>query len=234
MKIIEDEGFCTSCGRHLDFNYGEENFSLITKDFKNYNNYKDIYVYSCPNCNFVSTNISSEEGVLYSGVKDTEEYVSVIEYSYLNGLDKELYDNHSENNPANLYEAYSLICLAQKDLEKYVRTLNKCADLKEILARSYKLSQHELGGEEENDDQYEELNILILNSIEENRKHIVAMYNHIDIKNVFLSLIIVENLAKLKRLYEARDLYTKLAKKYTLSADLKKYFKEILMEGEDD
>ena len=36
MKIIQDEGFCTCGVNYSEYNYGDENYSLVAKDLKNY------------------------------------------------------------------------------------------------------------------------------------------------------------------------------------------------------
>ena len=161
MKIVEDEGFCTSCAIFGEYRRGEEDYSLIKKDLNNYKKYKEIYVYKCPNCGFISTDISGEEGILCSDIVNSYEYKQFLDYSYLNGLDKELYEYHSKDIMANYLEAYSLALLKTKNYEKYVRAINRCIELKEIMIRKYKKSQDELGGEEENDDKYEKLYELI-------------------------------------------------------------------------
>ncbi len=228
MKILEDEGFCTCCGNYATYSFGDENFSLITKDLANYNKYKDIYVYKCPNCGFISTDITGIEGVLYSDVKKSLEYKNVLNYAYLDGLDKELYNNHSSEVPANLYEAYSFVCLEAKDLEKYIRTVNKAIELKIVMAQKYRRSQDELGGEEDNDDLYDKLDTLIKDSILINRKQIDFYFTQFNTSNVFLKILYIENLANLGNKDEALTLFEKLSKKVILKEDLKTYILKVI------
>lgn len=228
MKIVEDTGFCTCCGNYADYNYGDENFSLITKDLANYNKYKDIYVYKCPNCGFISTDIVGEEGVMFGEVKNSLEYKNALTYNYLNGLDEDLYDNHSAEVPANLYEAYSFVCLAAHDYEKYVRTVNKAIELKEVMIRKYQKSQYELGGEEENDDEYEELYNLINQSIKTNAEQIDFYYSQAEQPTFFLKLLYIENLVRLGKKAEALGLFSSAIKSTIIKNDLKEYFNEIL------
>ncbi len=229
MRIIEDEVFCSACGEMVEARLGEENFSLIKKDLANYKKYKDIYVYSCPNCDFVSCDISSEEGVLYSGFKDKNaEYKNLYNYSYLNGLDKELYDFHSQEVPANLYEAYSLIAKEQKDYEKCARLIFKSIELKNIMARKYKVSKAELGGEEDNDEEYAKLDKLIKSSIDKNRKQVNEYYDMAKEKSVFFKLLYIENLANTCHLAEAKKEYLQVLKKNKLDNDLKEYFENAI------
>ena len=223
MRIVEDQGFCTCCGRFADFKYGEENYSLIKKNLDNYKKYKDIFVFQCRTCGFVSTNLTAEEGVLYGDVKDSYEFKQLINYSYLNELDKELYDNHSQDVPANLYEAYSLVAM-----QTFIRSLNKSIELKLIMARKYKISKDELGGEEENDDEYEELDSLIKQSVLSNRKQIEHYFDYVENKNVFLKLIKIENLIGLNENATALKLYTDILRCNKLEPDLKKYFEQLL------
>ena len=224
MKILEDEGFCTACNVYGEYKYGEENYSFIKKNLDNYKKYKDIYVYKCPNCGFISTDISGEEGVFCDKIKDSYEYKQLLDYSYLKGLDKELYEYHSQDIMANLLEAYSLILLDTKNYEKYIRVVNRAIELKQIMKRKYKLSQDEIAGEDENDNEYEKLYELIDESIETNRKQIDYYYEYVENKDVFLKLIYVETLIGLNRRAEARKLYEEIIRKYKLSQDLKEYF----------
>ena len=226
MKIVEDQGFCTCCGNFANYKYGDENYSIVTKDLNNYNKYKDLYVYQCPNCGFISTDITGVEGVMCGEVINSLEYKNALSYKYLDGLDEELYENHSSSVPANLYEAYSFVCLALQDYEKYIRTVNKAIELKEIMAKKYRLSQDELGGEEENDDQYDKLDELIKQSIQINRQQIDFYFSQTEQKNVFLSLIYIENLAKLDKKDEALKYFDKLCKKIQLKDDLKQYIQQ--------
>lgn len=228
MRIVEDEGFCTCCGNLAEYKFGDENYSLVTKDLSNYKNYKDIYVYKCPNCGFISTDITGVEGVLFGDIRNSLEYKNALNYKYLEGLDKELYNNHSDEVPANLYEAYSFICLASSDYEKYIRVINKTIELKEIMVKKYRHSQDELGGEEDNDDLYDKLDEMIKNSIETNRKQIDFYYTQLEHKSFFANLIYIENMAKMDKKEEANKLFNKLSKSILIKEDLKKYFYEIL------
>lgn len=228
MRIVEDEGFCTCCGRYQELKYGEDNHSLVKKDLENYKKYKDLFVYECSNCGFISTNITGEEGVLYGDVKDGYEYKSLYEYAYLKGLDKELYDCHSADVPANMFEAYALVQLESKNYEMFVRVINKTIELKQIMLKKYKRSQDELGGEEENDDEYENLYNLINLSIDANRKQIDYYYHFAENKNVYLKLIYIENLVALNTLDEAKKVFEEVTDRYSLDKDLNNYFTTLL------
>lgn len=227
MRIVEDEGFCTACGAFVQVSRGEENFNLSKKDLANYKRYKEIYVNSCPMCGFASTDITSEEGVLYGGIKDTKEYRQILDCADLKGLDKELYEFHSTEVPAGLYEACTLVATAQKDYEKAVRLLGRTIELKKIMARKYRFSKDELGGEEENDADYEALDKLIKLSMEKNRKQILEYYGVIKNKNLFLRLMFIENLAQLSKFADAKKEFMTLSKKYKLEDDLKLYFETL-------
>ena len=139
-----------------------------------------------------------------------------------------MYDNHSASVPANLYEAYAYVCLKEKDYEKFVRSLNKAIELKLIMARKYRRSQDELGGEEDNDDLYDDLDKLINQSIEANRKQIDYYYTQIENKNLFVKLLYIENLIALNKKQDATNLYNILEKSYVIKNDLKSYFNNLL------
>lgn len=228
MRIVEDEGFCTSCGRLTDYKYGVENFSLIKKDLSNYKKYKDIFVYKCRTCGFISTDITAEEGVLFGGIKKTYEYNQLLNYSYLNNLDKDLDSEMSLSNPAGMYEAYTLVAIEQKDYEKVVRLLNKTIELKLIMERSYRHLCAEVGKEEENEEEFEKLNQLILDSIKSNRDQIDYYYGLTENKNVFLKLIYIENKIALGEKATALKMFLDIDRKTRLDKDLELYFKSLL------
>ena len=161
-------------------------------------------------------------------IKNSLEYKEALNYTYLNGLDKELYDNHSSEIPANLYEAYAYVCLKENEYEKFIRALYKAIDLKLIMARRYRRSQDELGGEEDNDDLYDELDKLIKQSIEANRRQIDYYFTQLETKNVFINLIYIENLVAIGKKSEAKQFYNQINKNYMLKEDLKKYFNDLV------
>lgn len=228
MKIKLDEGICTSCGAYAEYMYGDDDYSFVNKDLTNYKKYKDIYVYQCPNCGFISTDITGVEGVMCGDIKNSLEYKEALNYTYLNGLDKELYDNHSSAVPANLYEAYAYVCLKEKEYEKFIRALSKSIELKLIMARQYRRSQDELGGEEDNDDLYDDLDNLIKQSIDANRRQIDYYFTQLETKNVFINLIYIENLVAIGKKLEAKQYYNQINKIYMLKEDLKKYFNDLV------
>ncbi len=228
MNILQDEGYCNACKEYCTFVMGEDNFNLLKKDLENYKRYKDIFVYSCPNCGFPSSDITSEEGDIYNKIKTLQAYKDIIDYADLKGLDKELYEHHSADIPANLYEAYVLIALAQKDYEKAIRLTYKAISLKQIMARKYRISKAELGGEEDNDDEYDKLDLLIQQSIDGNRQQIEKYYNQVENKSIFLKLLYIENLANMCKLSDAKKEFLLLIKKISISKDLKDYFNNLI------
>ena len=128
-----------------------------------------------------------------------------------------------------MYEAYSFVCLANKDYEQFVRAVNKSVELKLIMAKKYRRSQDELGGEEENDDLYDELDALIKQSIEYNRKQIDYYYTQIDRKkDIFIKFIYIENLCALGKKSEAKKLLDVITSSNAIKADLKEYMYNLL------
>lgn len=228
MKVIEDEGFCTACGNYLEFKYGEDSFSYLKKDLSNYEKYKDMFLFECPICGFISDNIASEEGILYENVAKTYEFKQLYSYAHLNGLDKELYNNFSSKIPANLYEAYSLICLESKNFEKYIRVVNKCIELKELMALKYSRAKDEVAHEEGNANQYDELIELINEGIKTNREQINFYFHYVENKNIFVVLIYIENLIKMKLIDDAEKEFLAITKKYFIEEDLKQYFQNLI------
>lgn len=230
MKILKDVGFCTCCGNYSEYTYGDENYSLVEKDLKNYKNYKDVYVYKCPNCGFISTDIGGVEGVMFGEIRNSLEYKNAIFCEYLQGLQNEhICEDFSKEVPANIYEAYSFICLAEKDYEKYVRTLAKTIELKQVLIRKYQASQDEDSFEDDEvKNYYDEVIDLINKSIQINREQIDFYFTQTELKNVFLKLLYIENLINLNKKDEAQNLFNKLTKSIILKEDLKQYFLDLL------
>ena len=227
MKIVEDEGFCTACGRFAEYKYGQDNFSIVKKNLINYKKYKDIYVYKCRTCGFISTDITAEEGVLCGNVKDSYEYGKLLDYAYLNELDKDLDEQISTDNPASLYEAYSLVCLQTKDFEKLLRTLNKTIELKLIMERAYRHLGAEVAKEEENEEDFTALQNLILDSIKANREQIDHYFQFVENKNVYIKLLYIENKVALGEKATALKAFLELDRKSKLESDLKEYFNNL-------
>lgn len=230
MKIIENSGICAYCKSKVEYRYGEENYLLKKKDLDNYRQYKDVYVHSCPMCNFVATNLTSKkEKEVFENIKQTAEFKDIYNYLYLKGLDKELYDNHSQEVPANYYESVMLSKLVSKDYEMAIRLLYKTAELKMIMARKYRVSKAELGGEEGNDSEYIKLDKLINKSIKQNQRQINIMYSLVKNPNIFLNLLYIENLTNMCNMAEAKREYAKLHEKTSISEDLDSYIKSKIL-----
>jgi len=224
MDIIKDIGTCTCCNNYCEYIYGKENFNNIEKTLDNYNNYKDIYVYKCPKCGFVSTDITGKEGVLASSLISTKQYNDYLNNSYLNGFDEESLDEqHSKAVPAYLYEAYSLICLEMKDYEKYIRVMNKCIELKEMTIRKYRFSQAECAEEDENDEEYEAIISLIKKSIQKNSMELNNNFSNLKIGNFFTIVIFAENLIRLNQLDKAKKIIDSLRNDINVNKDLVDY-----------
>lgn len=228
MKIKEDTGFCTCCGTYQDLEYGEENHSFLKKDLTNFNNYKKIFVFRCPNCNFVNVNITDELGILYHDIVKDKDYIDDLNYSCLEGLDKQLWEMHSENINANEYEAYALMCIKDENIQNAIRALYESNRLYEMMARKYRYSQDELGGEEDNDAEYERLDDLINYRIDKNYDKILELLKSKHKKNIFEELIRIELLNKLGAKNEAKSQFEDICKKHSLAQDLREYFANLL------
>lgn len=226
MIIKEKIGVCTGCGQKLAFKFGQEDFAPNVLNLDNFKKYKDIYVYECPFCGLISTDIS-QGGADFSAVMSTPEYQAAYEYAYLKGLNETLYENHSEGVPANLYECFA-ICCKKSDPEMYVRALNKAIQLKLIMARKYRRSQDELGGEEENDAEYDELDALIKASVKRNANDLLTAFTQMKEPSTFIKLIAIETLALGKKFEQAKIILDRVKSEQKLDADLDEYFKQML------
>lgn len=228
MKIKEDTGFCTCCGTYQDLEYGEENFSLLKKDLANYNNYKNIFIYRCPNCNFINVNITDELGILYHDIVNDKKYIDILNYSCLEGLDKQLWEMHSDDINANEYEAYAMLCEKDSNTQNAIRALFEANSLYDMMAKKYRYSQDELGGEEDNDAEYERLDDLIQYRIDRNNDKIFELLKNKHKKNIFEELIRIELLINLGAKNEARIQFEEIDKKHKLAQDLKEYFTDLI------
>lgn len=221
MKVIEDQGFCTCCGYYGSYKFGQENFSFIVKNLNNYEKYKNIFVYACKNCGFISTDIAGTEGVLYGEIKDSYEFKELLNFTYLNELHNEFDEDYATSVPFGMYEAYSLVLLEAKDYQKYVRQISMVIDLKEAQKIRYTKYAIEVGANEERLSQLQEL---MDKSIQTNREQIDHYYSYIENKNIFDDLIYIENMIEMGKLAEAKVLLKSAKDKKHLEEDLLEYF----------
>ena len=147
----------------------------------------------------------------------------------MRGLDKELYDNHSQDIPANYYEAYAYVLQQNGKYESAIRFLFKSIDLKKIMAKKYRVSKAELGGEEQNDKYYEVLDFLIKESILNNRKQILDMFEKQKCSNVFLLILCLETLIEVGDLTKTKIVYHNIKKDYKLQPCLLTYVEDMVL-----
>jgi len=224
MNILNDIGFCSCCNNYCEYRFGEENFKDNETSLENYLNFKDVYVYRCPKCNFVSTNITEKENVSIKDIVESEEYNNLLNNEYLKGMADDVYENHSRAVPAYLYEAYAFTCLKANNFEKYIRVMNKCIELKEMTVRKYLFSQAECAEEDENDEEYETIINLIKKSIYENSLTLNKYFLKLDNKTLFFRLIFLENLIRINKFKEVEELIEKME----LDDEMVKYLTEKL------
>ena len=221
MKIIEDQGFCTCCGTLADFKFGQENFSVILKNVDNYKKYKNLFVYKCKNCGFVSTDITGTEGVLYGEIKDSYEFKQLDQSVYLNDIKEKYEEDYTQVFPVGMYEAYSLVLIEAKEYEKLIRLLSTVIDFKLSMKRKYKDYALEVGGDEE---VLNEILTRIDESIQTNREQIDYYFPFIENKNTYATLIYIENMIEMGKVAEALVLLKQVSEKKKLENDLVEYF----------
>ena len=221
MKIIEDQGFCTCCGTLADFKFGQENFSVILKNVDNYKKYKNLFVYKCKNCGFVSTDITGTEGVLYGEIKDSYEFKQLDQSVYLNDIKEKYEEDYTQVFPGGMYEAYSLVLIEAKEYEKLIRLLSTVIDFKLSMKRKYKDYALEVGGDEE---VLNEILTRIDESIQTNREQIDYYFPFIENKNTYATLIYIENMIEMGKVAEALVLLKQVSEKKKLENDLVEYF----------
>lgn len=233
MEVKHIIDFCISCGKYCEQNIGVENYDLSVLDLKNYSNYKDLYVYECPTCGLVSFNLSRQQDAdKFLKIKDTEVYQDIMDYSYLEGLDLQLFECHTKSVPANQYEVYAKMLENTPDTELYLRALNKSIELKEAILNKYTQTVAE-DGDSEDEEILEDLRELLLENIDENRKLFLVNFWEFKAENIFLYLMAVENLAKLGDVNQAEKYFELLASDNKFDEDLVNYFKDIIERGKN-
>ena len=221
MKVKEDHGFCTCCGTLAEYKFGQENFSAITKNLDNYKKYKNIFVYKCKNCGFVSTDISGTEGVLYGEIKNSYEFKQLDTNAYLQDIKSAYEEDFTEMFPVGMYEAYSLILIEGGEYEKLVRLLSTVIDYKEAMKKKYKNYALEVEGDES---VLNEILSRIDESIQTNRKQIDYYFPLIESKRTYSKLIYIENMIEMGNVAESLVLLKQVMEKRKLEADLIEYF----------
>lgn len=230
MEIKSKTDYCGRCNTYSKYLYGIENYDLKFLNLENYKKYKDFYVYRCPTCGNISVDISNkEDSEAFNSLKNLNIFQRIYDYEYLDGLDLELFENHSTSVPANLYEIYANIQKIENNTDIYIRSLNKSIELKEMIIYKYENS-----AKEENDEEdfaiFEELNELMTENIKENRKELIKQFINYKIDNPFLYLILIENLIKLSQKKEAEEYFEILLRNYNLEEDLIKFAKNLFKE----
>ena len=229
MEIGKKTAHCSCCNNNCEMNYGIENYDMSKLDKENYSNYKDIYVYKCPKCGFISTDISGDDVKLYNLYKGTTEFQNALRYRYLKGYNLiPMYDeNWSAAYPVYNYDPYAIMYSNSPDTEFKLRTLNKAIELKENMKQRYLSDWYESHEEGEDEKDHNILQNLIKKNLIISCEKFITIAKSCDDLNVFLQLMLVENLYRIGNNSEAKKLYNLIKQKYTLSDDLKEYF-EIL------
>lgn len=230
MIVKNKIGTCSCCGTYSELNFGEENFDKTKLDLANYLAYKDIYVYRCPKCGFISTDITGKDNLLFNRVKNLQEFSDILNYAYLEGYNEAFYENHSKTLPANLYDAYAFMYKSSLDSEMYLRALNKAIEQKIALIKRYEYEVKEEGDKEDREN-LKELEELMLENITEQSNQFASTYIGLKNKNVFLEIMFIENLVYLDELDEAKKQFKRLEGEYKLGQDLLDYIKKILRKG---
>lgn len=229
MLINKKTDTCACCGTYCEHNFGEENYKEKELDLDNYFKYKDIYVYKCPTCEMVSTNLSAEDKNLFEAIKNTDRYRSVVTYDYLEGVDLELYENMSRAVPANLYEVYAMMYENSNNKETYLRALHKSIELKELMMEKYRDEVEE--DEDENDEELlERLEELMDANLEMSRKKFINEFLQYEDKNEFLFLMFIENLIGLGELELADKNLDFLIDNSNISEDIVDYIENLIEE----
>lgn len=231
MEIKNKIDYCGNCKTYSQFHFGTENYNPLKYDLESYKNYKDIYVYRCPTCGNISVDISNlSDAKIFSEQKNSEKFLDILDYGYLDGLDLELFENHTTSVPANLYEIYAEIQKEQNNFEQYFRAMNKSIELKEMIIQKYAVSVEE-DNDSEDYDILNDLSELMYDNIYEKREELCNTFSKLDKPNLFVCLIFIENLAKLGNISEAKEYFKALQTNYNLEEDLVINIREILKEN---
>ena len=229
MEVKRKIDYCGNCKTYSEHLYGEENYS-DELNLDNYRRYKDLYVYKCSKCGNISVDISNpDDAEIYASLKDSEEFDDILNYTYLDGLDLQIYESHTRTVPANLYEAYALIQKEQGNMEMYFRALNKSIELKEVIIQKYEITLEE-DGDDEDAEIMEELSNALYDNIYSCREQLVEDFNNYQTSNSFLFMIYIENLANIDKIDEAKQHFDYVVKNSNIENDLKKYFENLFEE----
>lgn len=218
---------CKCCGQRVETRFCNEDVDYNNLTLKSYKAYKDFEVSICPNCGFVSDNIFADD--VPSNIKDiveSEDYLYVLNYEYIT---EEIGDGPwnyelGAYNP-NQFEAYALVLDCLGDFENELKALAKCIDLKQKLVKymhKKKCEDAEDGGWEQ---EYEQIEQLLAESIEINADEISELYKDIKSPNKFTQLLYVEALANAGATTEAKHAYKQLE---NLPQDIADYFKTLI------
>jgi hypothetical protein len=230
MEIKNKIGHCSYCGHNCEFNYGVESYNQAILNLESYTNYKDVYVYRCRKCGLISTNLSGLDNIWYEKVKDSHEFNDALEYAYLNGLNNELYENHSEGVPANIYDAYTVMMKESDNKELYLRALNRTIELKELMLQKYQLDA-ENEYEEDELEIFEELEERLYENIDESRDEFIDEVTRDVDSNIYLYLMAIENLCAFEDYdchKDAKKRFALVKKQINLSEDLLEYFNNLI------
>ena len=198
---------------------------------ESYLNYKDIFVYTCPKCGMISSDLAANnDHLLYNKVKDSEEFRDVLDYSYLEDTHLLFCETHYKTVPSNIFDAYTFMYKNSLQKEKYLRLLNKSVEQKLLMLERYVMTVEE-DQDEEDFENFKELKYFIQTNIEEYRKEFINEYLNFEDKNIFLHLIFIENLMYLNEVEEAKKQFNWLNTKIKLNSDLYKYFNDLIQRG---
>lgn len=234
MIVKHKIGTCSNCGTNSELNFGMEEFDQTKHDLKNYLAYKDIYVYKCPKCGFISSDITGGDYRLFQKAKELQDFYDILSYDYLEGLNEEFLENHSETLPANLYDAYSFMQGFGDNTELFLRATNKAIEDKIEVVRRYETEVFEDGedlADEEDVENLKNLEELMLENVMAQASGFIKTYKNFTHKNLFLDLMYVQNLIYLDELDEAKKQFRRLQSDYRIDDSLLEYFNTLMRRG---
>ena len=232
MEVKTKIDYCENCKIYSERRYGVENYNPEKLDLENYKKYKDLYVYRCPSCGNISVDLANNaDATAFAKLKDKESFQEILDYAYLDGLDLQLFESHTESVPANLYEAYAEMQKLQGNIELYLRAIQKAIDLKVLIIQKYEFTVQE-DDDEEDYEILDELTDLMYDSIDQNRKDFISEFQKHEIKNEFLCVMFIENLIGLEKYSKAKECFELLKNNTKIEKDLIKFVQNLFEEKE--
>lgn len=229
MKFITAP--CACCGKVQTFDIDTDPVSEKTTKFslQNYLDFKNVRLNICEHCGYVAPDISKLIGPATKTIVGTDNYETVLDDGFMKGYEKLPYEDYVEYD-VGAYEAYSMLCRADKNYFELAKSTARTSDLKEMLAGIY--FENKIEREEDDNPLYDKLcNRLSKQSKAENEECLTAM-KEVVLDHPFELIFVAERLTKILNYEKAQKLIDRVKEQVTLDKDLDRYVENFMTEVE--